>query len=372
MRKNLLLFCALATSAMIGSLTAACDPKNGNENENENQTEATLTVGPDTDPIEFSAAATESFTFTVDTDQPSWDADSNREWCVVTVAEDGKSFTVTALPNTLTTAPEAAVITVTAGEATPVEIDAAQAAAEEPEPEPTPAHISFKTAYMDEGGMYAPLIAGSGEATIDWGDGTPLQTVTLNPLVADYYGDELPTSDNQIEHVYAPGTGEKTIVITGDGVTGLGTGFTGWITEMTVEMPSLKYLDCKMEAIESLDLTACPELKMLFCESNLISDLDVDACTHLTWLVCTNNALTSLDVTGKPDLFVVACDDNYLDAAALLQIFNDLPDRTGGSLPEGELYCGGYNRPNPGYAEVVEQGYTICGAKNWWPYPGRS
>lgn len=101
---------------------AGCSP------EDNAQEPASLTVAP-TDPVVFSAEATESFTFTVETDQRSWTVASDQTWCKVSKKADGVSFTVTALVNSSTEAPTAAVVTVTAGDATPVRIDATQAAA---------------------------------------------------------------------------------------------------------------------------------------------------------------------------------------------------------------------------------------------------
>lgn len=83
-----------------------------------------LSLSPEPAAIEFDAAATKSFEYTVDTNQPSWKAESDKEWCKV--AMEGNKLTLTATVNTATTSPEPATITVTAGDATPITISATQ------------------------------------------------------------------------------------------------------------------------------------------------------------------------------------------------------------------------------------------------------
>ncbi|MDR0815762.1 MAG: hypothetical protein LBN37_08450, partial [Bacteroidales bacterium] len=67
--------------------------------------------------------------FAVATNQASWKAESNKPWATVSKSADGKSFTVSAAPNTAYTAPDEATVTISAGTATPILISATQAAA---------------------------------------------------------------------------------------------------------------------------------------------------------------------------------------------------------------------------------------------------
>jgi uncharacterized repeat protein (TIGR02543 family) len=85
---------------------------------------ARLSVSPDS-PITFTETGG-AYDITVTTNQSSWDAVSDQTWCTVEKSED--QFTVTASANTASTERKA-TITVTAGNATNVTINATQAAA---------------------------------------------------------------------------------------------------------------------------------------------------------------------------------------------------------------------------------------------------
>ncbi len=413
-------------------LLAACS-----ENDGDN---SYLNVSPATETIAFSADAAETFSFTVETNQAAWNVDSNQSWCTATKTADGKGFVVTARPNGSTAAPEAAVITVTAGNASPVTITATQQAvpsydvttttndhgsiesiseltslqegaevrltavpdngyifshweiesdatiAFDPKYNPLvffmPAanvavkaefisqdelpHLTITTPWGDEGGTMNFFFAGSGQAMIDWGDGSQIETVALSPLTD--WGTT--SSANTVEHTFIAGAGEKNIKIFGT-VTGVGTGMTGTATAVDASrMPTLEYLDCRLENLTTLNVSGCSSLKMIHSYGNNLSSIDVSDCTALVRLYVSGNRLTALDISHNPNLDMVACDKNNLTRAALLDIFKALPDRSGKDLPEGELYCGGYDNPNPGYAELTDEDRKICADKNWWPYNG--
>lgn len=405
-----------------------------------NENDPSLLVDPQRGAIEFSASAMESYTFTVETNQPSWEVESDQTWCQVTKSEDGKSFVAAALPNDTATASAPAVITVTAGSATPVTIGATQtggttygvtvatdgngtvdpsqltglAAGSRVTLTATPAdgyalkqwtvytgnlplsdpavnplvfmmpasNVSLKAEFVAlaglpsltittpwgaDGGEMNFFFAGEGEVTIDWGDGSAIETVPLNPLSEQ----GLTTSLNTVPHTFVAGSAEKTITLRGT-VTGVGTGLAGSATAIDAsDMPSLAYLDCRLENISSLDLSGCAALRIIHGYDNDLSSIDLSDCAALEELYLSGNRLTSLDLSHNPALNVAACDRNNLDKAALLEIFHALPDRSGGSLPEGELFCGGYTDPNPGYAELTDADRKICADKNWWPYNGR-
>ncbi|WP_418991196.1 BACON domain-containing protein [Alistipes sp.] len=90
-----------------------------------------VTISPATAAIAFSAEAAESYTYKVSTNQPVWLPITDQSWCKVEMNPSEGTFTVTALPNDKTAAPPPATITVTAGKAAPVTINATQEAAAE-------------------------------------------------------------------------------------------------------------------------------------------------------------------------------------------------------------------------------------------------
>jgi|GEM_PF-6943755 hypothetical protein len=78
--------------------------------------------------LSFTAKATESLTVTVDTDQETWAAKPDKDWCKVAL-KGSNQFVVTAEPNMSGQASEAAIITVTATGAKPIQIKVTQVAA---------------------------------------------------------------------------------------------------------------------------------------------------------------------------------------------------------------------------------------------------
>lgn len=85
-----------------------------------------LSVSPNTESVTFSVSANESYTFMVTTNQPDWDAVSDKDWCIVDKDHKNNTFIVTAKKNNGTDTPEPATVTVTAGEAAAVRIGAVQ------------------------------------------------------------------------------------------------------------------------------------------------------------------------------------------------------------------------------------------------------
>lgn len=103
---------------MIAGLVSACadDPKKPEP--------PVFSVSPTTEAT-FTAPGTESHSYTVTTDQPTWDVtvEQGQDWCIVTESTEG--FTVTATPN-MDAAVRTADISVTAGELEPIVITATQ------------------------------------------------------------------------------------------------------------------------------------------------------------------------------------------------------------------------------------------------------
>jgi len=108
----------------------------------------------------------------------------------------------------------------------------------------------------EQGGSFSFHLAGSGVATVDWGDGSEKVSRTLNDEVG-------------FEHDY-PNASIRTITISGDNITALGRGY----------------------GITSLDVSGCTELTMLVCWGRLTS-LNLSKNTALTYLDCAGNNLTA-------------------------------------------------------------------------------
>ena len=72
---------------------------------------------------------------------------------------------------------------------------------------------------------------------------------------------------------------------------------------------SLKYLNCSVNELTSLDLSKCSELTELYCNNSKLTALDLSANKKLQIISATSNKLTTLDVRNLPEL-------TYLDLQA--------------------------------------------------------
>jgi len=108
-------------------------------------------------------------------------------------------------------------------------------------------------------------IAGSGEVTIEWGDGTS-ETYTLSNNWKNPYSPLAPKT-----HEYS-GTSTHIITITGENIT---------------------HLYCNSNELTDLDVSKNTTLTVLFCGYNQLTDLDVSRNTVLTYLYCSYNLLST-------------------------------------------------------------------------------
>ena len=163
-------------------------------------------------------------------------------------------------------------------------------------------------------------LAGSGKATIYWGDGTDKIIESLTHL------------PNKFVHNYS-NEATRTITITGENithlnvaghrVTSLDVGNNIEIVELHCANNLLKNLDlrnntkleelhCGNNQLTSLDVSANTELKDLYCDENLLTSLNVDANLILRHLFCSGNPLKSLDVRYNTELVELYCSNNQL------------------------------------------------------------
>ena len=77
---------------------------------------------------------------------------------------------------------------------------------------------------------------------------------------------------------------------------------------------SLELLDCCMNKITSLDVSALKSLKKLACEDNELSKLDVSSNVALENLTCYKNHLSDLDISKNTNLIFLSCSENNLSA----------------------------------------------------------
>ena len=113
-------------------------------------------------------------------------------------------------------------------------------------------------------------LAGTGSATIDWGDDSAKETKTIFPYNA--------TSPTQFNHNYSE-TKICTMKIYGENVT---------------------YLNCNYLQLTSLDVSNNTALTELYLIDSQLTSLDVNENIALTWLNCANNQLTA---AALDDLF---------------------------------------------------------------------
>ena len=134
-------------------------------------------------------------------------------------------------------------------------------------------------------------LAGSGVATVDWGDGSEKVSLTLNEYSVEF------------KHTY-PSATIRGITINGDNVT-------------------------KLECwdITSLDVSRCTELTYLWCGGQFTS-LDLSKNTELTYLWC-GGQITSLDLSKNTALTNLNVLFTKLDAAALNAMFRTLHSNAG-------------------------------------------
>ena len=133
-------------------------------------------------------------------------------------------------------------------------------------------------------------ITGSGMATIDWGDGTEVETFTLSCDGTKHYA-------GKHRHSYSDNNSFRSIIITGN------------ITKFTCSDndPNDSYFK-----LTRLDVSNNTALTYLNCSNNQLTNLDVSKNTALTYLDCSENQLTSLDVSKNTVLDELRCYRNQL------------------------------------------------------------
>ena len=153
--------------------------------------------------------------------------------------------------------------------------------------------------------------------TINWGDGSALETKTgtfdLVALVLEYLstGEIVFPEVQLLWHTYTT-AGSYTVTITG-----------------ATTLCQINGLDCKIGQVTELNLSGCPNLYGLYCSDNLLTTLNLSNSKQLIGLECSNNLLTTLDISacngistpfGEIGFEAIACHDNQLQLSDLYAI----------------------------------------------------
>ena len=209
-------------------------------------------------------------------------------------------------------------------------------------------------------------ISGSGTAIINWGDGTPNETITLpDGSQREFQNEELRTIiiiGNEITGFYCDG----------NMITSLNVSMNTALTELNcsdnqltsldvTKNTALTYLGCSNNRLTSLDLTKNTALTILACSNNQITRPDVSKNTALKWLLICNNQLTSLDVSKNIALEWINCQSNNLSAHALNLLFGTLHGNVIPKMLEGDDKMV-FITNNPGTASCNK---SIAEKKRW-------
>ena len=167
-------------------------------------------------------------------------------------------------------------------------------------------------------------LAGWGEMTIDWDDGT-IETHGLWN-----YNSEVDKCYNErylFKHYYGCDY-PRVITIAGECITHFGceqNSITGLDVSKNNELIELHCVD---NELTELDVSKNTELKKLYCDGNNLKSINVKGNTALEVLKCSHNKLTSLDVSNNLALIKLNCSWNSLKC---LDVSNN--------LALVELYC---------------------------------
>jgi len=172
---------------------------------------------------------------------------------------------------------------------------------------------SAKITMTMEGDYLFLHLAGSGVATVDWGDGSEVISRTLSEF------DFTTGGGVEFEHRYHNST-IRTITINGDNITFLNTG-----------------------DISSLDVSRCAELTVLLCGGSRAS-------------YDRSGQLTRLDVSKNTALTLLGCNNSQLTSSALNALFRTLHSNQG----EKNIYINGNPGTNDSDRSIAERkGWTV-------------
>ena len=153
------------------------------------------------------------------------------------------------------------------------------------------------------------------------------------------------------------------------------------LTSLNVKgLTKLEELDCRGNKLTELDVQGLTKLQKLTCDENQLATLDASKLTELKEINCNENQLTKLNVQGCTALKTLYCHSNKLDAEAMKDLLNALPQREASEDPSASavalLYTeetgkteGNYkdfNKPGtPGTPAELQTAFDGAKNRNW-------
>ena len=136
----------------------------------------------------------------------------------------------------------------------------------------------------------------NGTVSIDWGDGTPVETLNFSE------------KGLELSYEYSDTTARR-------------------ITITSTHLTSLSF-SCERH-LTSLNVCEAPGLVYLTVPDNQLTELDVSKNSVLQVLLVCNNNLSNLDVTQNTSLYYLSISKNQFDAEAINALFRRLHDKVG-------------------------------------------
>jgi len=153
------------------------------------------------------------------------------------------------------------------------------------------------------------FIAGTGTISIDWGDGSDVETGELCEYDEDYNDID---KRGKFLYSHTSNLASGTVSITGDNITNLICSGNRLISLDVSNNTALIGLSCSNNHLDFLDISNNTALKWLICSDNRLTTLNVNKNTKLIGLTCYKNQLTSLDLSQNSDLKQLDCSKNPL------------------------------------------------------------
>ena len=175
----------------------------------------------------------------------------------------------------------------------------------------TPIETKQMTLTFQGSGLKAIYLSGTGTVTIDWGDGSPIQTGPLLPINESEWNNLDTWYKYGVKNDYSE-TSTYTITISGENITHLNcmnheakiNHFTGLDVSKNT---NLQELNCANNQLTSLDISKNTELSVLHCSFNRLENLDVSSNIKLKKMFCVSNPLTSLNFKNNAALTLLMC-----------------------------------------------------------------